>query len=334
MKTLTRRSFLKMSGLTAAGLAVAQTGGIGRLLTPMAAAAAQAGADQSFDYTLAAVYTLPVGDITVTVIQEGYGVLNAGLFGANAGENQAADLLAQNNLPSPNIKSGFNVVLARFGSRMALLDTGLGDYGFPGIASVSGRLPATLAALGIQPEAVTDVVISHFHPDHIGAAASADGTLTFPNAVYRLPETEWAFLQNTSGTPFDDLIEGAKTRLQGAVSLGQFQTYASEDEVLPGIHSMATPGHTPGHVSYRLTSGSEQLILAVDTAVNYLLSLRHPDWYMGFDALPDQAVETRKMLFGMIADDQLRVLGYHFPFPGIGYVERNGDGFEFLPTGF
>lgn len=316
---LSRRELLKLFGLGSAGLALGSS--LGNLPRAYAQDAAPAPRASAF-------YTLPVGDIEITVIQEGTITIDPTFFGANVEAGAAAAALTANNLPSDVIASTINISLIRTGDRLALVDTGLGEFPFPG--SATNRLVPTLQVLGIAPEDITDVVLTHFHPDHIGGASSNAGALTFPNAMYHMGDVEHNFLMNTSGTPIDDLINGAKARIQPAMDAGKFATFAAESEILPGVFAVSTPGHTPGHTSLRISSGSEQVMATVDVANHALLALAYPDWYFGFDADPATAVETRKSVFGMLADDKIRVLGYHFPFPGIGYVARDGEGFRYI----
>ncbi|MDZ4769767.1 MAG: MBL fold metallo-hydrolase [Chloroflexota bacterium] len=174
--------------------------------------------------------------------------------------------------------------------------------------------------------------MSHFHADHVGGIFTLAGEVIFPNAMLHFPEVEWDYVQNTTGTPMDDQIGLALAKSAPYVAADQFATYAMDAEVLPGIFAMHTPGHTPGHIAMRLSSGDAQLVLTSDTATHPILALNDPDWAFAFDADPALASETRRTLFGMLADEQLPFLSYHFPFPGVGYVARQGDGFEYLPT--
>jgi glyoxylase-like metal-dependent hydrolase (beta-lactamase superfamily II) len=316
---MSRRDLLKVFGLGSAGFAIgSRFGDLPRAYAQDIVVAPRA----------SAFYTLPVGDIEITVIQEGSIVIDPSMFGSNVDSGAASAVLAASNLPSDVIASTINISLIRTGNHLALVDTGLGDFPFPG--SSTNRLVPTLKVLGVNPEDITDVVLTHFHPDHIGGASSNDGMLTFPNAIYHMGDIEYDFLINTSGTPVDDLINAAKARIQPAVDIDQFNVFAVESEILPGVYAAHTPGHTPGHVSLRISSGSEQVFATLDVANHALIALANPDWHFAFDAMPDVAVETRKSVFGMLADEKTKVLGYHFPFPGVGYIDRDGEGFRYI----
>ena len=98
---------------------------------------------------------------------------------------------------------------------------------------------------------------------------------------------------------------------------------------------MAAFGHTPGHMVYRLSSGDEQIVLMADTANHYVWSLAYPDWEVRFDADKEAAAATRKRLLGMLAADRIPMIGYHMPFPGMGFVDQVDDGrFHYVPTSY
>ena len=95
---------------------------------------------------------------------------------------------------------------------------------------------------------------------------------------------------------------------------------------------IATPGHTPGHLSVVVESNGQQLIALGDAMSHAQASFARPEWYNGFDMDGEQTVATRKRLLDMAATDRMAVLGYHFPFPGVGHVMRDGDAYRFVPA--
>lgn len=309
---ISRRNLLKGAG--ALGLAV----GSG-LAIP---AARRVLAQENAAPTPSAFYQLSLGEAQVTIIQDNAVPFNPDLFGSNQPEGAVLEFLEANNLSVEGLKNTFNILLLTNGDRRTLIDTGLSA------ANGGGRLIPTLAALGIAPEDITDVVISHFHGDHVNGISAEDGTLYFPNAAHYISQAEWDFLQ--SGPT--DTVAGALAKLQPVVDADQLQYYNNEDEVVPGIQALATPGHTPGHHSFLIASGESQLLHLVDAATQNLISVQNPTWYFNFDADPEQAVETRIGLFNRAADEQIPVFGYHFAFPGIGYIAREGESFRYLAT--
>ena len=103
-------------------------------------------------------------------------------------------------------------------------------------------------------------------------------------------------------------------------------------ELVPGIAALDTNGHTPGHTSHLITSGSGKLLVQADvTAHVALLFVRNPNWQAGGDMDGPQAVATRRKLYDMLAADRVLMSGYHLPFPALGYIEKDGQGYRFNP---
>jgi glyoxylase-like metal-dependent hydrolase (beta-lactamase superfamily II) len=274
--------------------------------------------------TATAFFSLTVGKIELTVIRDAQFPLDGAILGANAPTGAVDETLKANNLPTGTIATPFNVVLVKTGDKVALLDTGNGV----GV----GALVPTLALLGVTPEMITDVVFSHLHPDHVGAALT-DGKLTFPKAMYSYPEAEKAFVEAApAGTPIDDMLKANKAIFKAAGDASQLNIFKSDAEVLPGVLAVAALGHSMGHHLFRMESEGSKLLLPVDTAINSVVSLAHPEWYAAFDTDGAMAAETRKKVFSDAAATGVRVLGYHFPFPGTGFIDTDGDGFRFIPA--
>ncbi|GAB4555407.1 MAG: MBL fold metallo-hydrolase [Anaerolineae bacterium] len=317
MSKLSRRQMLKAMGISTVGVAVgSQISLAGR---PALAQSAPTGTPLGF-------YSFALGAMQLTVIRDAAREQNPAILGANAPEGGVDEILKANNVPSP-INATFNVLLARNGDKTILFDTGNG-------AGNGGALLATLGVLGIAPDSITDVVFSHFHPDHVGGALT-DGKPTFANAMYHFPQPEFDFVDGTviENVPEAQrgLFNNSKAIFAAAGDAGKFNTYAQDTEILPGIMSIAASGHTPGHTAFMLQSDNARMMHIVDAAINSIVSLARPDWFAAFDANGEQASETRKKLFSEAASGGIRVFGYHFPFPGTGYVAAEGEGFRFIP---
>lgn len=316
---ISRRNLLKGMGLGALGF------GFG--LTPSLAAQVTPGSQSTIAY-----YRFQLGDLNITNIHDGTLTIPTNLFGANAEEGAVDALLEANRLPTGMMTSIANLLLVESGDRLALMDTGYGDFTMGGPMS-GGKLLETLAALGVDAGSVTDVVITHFHPDHVGGLAFEDGA-AFPNAMVHFPQVEWDFLsEQGTGTEEAAFFDYARFKMQPYVDNDQVSFYTDGQDILSGVTAMAAPGHTPGHHALMFSSGDQTLLNMVDTTNHFVIGLQHPEWYFGFDAMPDMAVETRRNTLEMAAEDGIQVFGYHFPFPGIGYVLRDGDAYRFLATG-
>lgn len=311
----TRRDFLKGFTFGAAGVGLSATG-LGYFLTP-----AQA---QDAPPTFGSFLRTTIGAFTVTIIQDGTGQFGYDILAANADPDELAAVLEANNLPNTPPKSTFNVMVIDAGDRRVLLDTGNGVG--------AGQLIPTLDVLGLPADSITDVIISHIHPDHVGGVSN-EGTINFPNATFHIGETEHNFL--TTGAenfpPLAQLIEGATAKLQPVIDAGSLNIMPDEGEWLPGITAVPAFGHTPGQLNFLIESDGDALLAVMDTANNAVVSLARTDWALAFDTIPEQAAETRRAILGRAATEQLKTFGYHFAFPGVGYVVAEGEGFRFVP---
>lgn len=325
-QTISRRSLLKIS---AVGLLSAATAGIHlRVGTPQASA-------QSTPTTAseAAYYRFKVGEFDCTAIMDGTTVFPVEFYGVNAAEGEVADLMNNFYLPADFVINPSICLLVNTGRNLVLFDTGFGPYAAPGAPVLGGKLMPTLLQLGIEPGDIDTVLLSHAHPDHLGGNLNADGEAAFPNARYVMARQEWDFW--VAGEPPQDwqfVTDIARASLQPISD--QIELTEGETEVVPGITAFPAFGHTPGHQNYRITSGSDTLLHTVDDAGHYVVALEQPGWFGGFDLDGQQAIETRRRVLDTAAEERLKIMAYHFPFPGLGYVRKNADDtWDWVPTG-
>jgi len=276
-----------------------------------------------------------VGEHEVIIINDGFIGLPLSLLARDAPAKDVLALLQAHGLGTEFATLPIGVVLIRTGDSLVLLDTGTGtsDFAREMFGDYIGGLVPTLKLIGVSPEAVTDVIFSHAHGDHLWGTAS-DGQLVFPNAQHYLSQLEWEDLYRDDIPDFAlPFIEFARNQLQPLVDNdGQLAFYGDEDELVPGIQAIATPGHSAGHHAILIESGGQQLLLPFDVLGHPILHLRHPEWSMRVDQTPDVAVATRQRLLARAADEMIPVLVHHFPFPGLGVVVREGDAYRYIPT--
>jgi len=274
-------------------------------------------------------YGFNIGDYQAMVITDASASLPAPIMGANQDAADVTAFFESKKLVNAdgNIPNIVDILVVSTGDDLILFDTGLG---------ASDQLVATLGAVGISPADVTKVMISHFHPDHVGGLSN-EGTLTFPNAEVFFSQPEWDFMESVGeDSPAAGTVNGAMAKLQPALDAGMVSYYGDGDSPVSGITAMAAHGHTPGHMAFMIENNGESLLNIVDSAINVYSGTQNPDWNVQFDAIPDMAVENRKRLFSMSSDDNVRIFGYHFPFPGIGFAVRQGedDSWLWTPTSY
>lgn len=308
----TRR--MLMTGAAAAGMA-------------MAVSSVRAAAPQQTTMP-GGVYRYKAGEVELTALLDGARPADKPetIFGTNQKPEDVAALLSANFLPADKLVNMFTPLLMNTGKELVLFDTGLG-------LSNGGQVLQKLADAGYSPEQIDLVVITHGHPDHIGGVA-AEGKPLFPNARYAIGETEyqfWSAPERQSGP-----TEGpAKLFAANVVPFKDKMTFLKDgSDVVPGLRAIAAPGHTPGHMAFHLESGGKRLLIGADFCNHYVLSLQRPDWEVKFDADKATAAKTRKSLLDMIATDRIPFTSYHMPFPSVGFVEKTGESYRYVPASY
>jgi glyoxylase-like metal-dependent hydrolase (beta-lactamase superfamily II) len=278
-----------------------------------------------------AAHRFAMAEIEVLVVSDGHLTLPASILAPTAPPEELAALLTEIHGSVPEtLMPATNATLLRTGDDLVLVDNGSGNKFQP----TAGKLLENLAANGVEPGAVTKVVFSHAHPDHIWGTLGDDGALVFPNAAYFVGQAEWDFWTDPDlpGQMPEDYRAFATGAQRDLAAVKERVTMVKDgDAIAPGVSVIDTPGHTPGHIAI-FVEGGNGLIVGADVAANEHVSLRHPDWAFGFDADPEQGIATRKALLDRAATDETAYLGFHFTYPGVGRIERDGASYRFVPA--
>jgi glyoxylase-like metal-dependent hydrolase (beta-lactamase superfamily II) len=255
------------------------------------------------------------------------------IIGKNATKEEVIDLMKKNLLPLQKYQPGFTPTVLNTGKELILFDTGNGDDGFIPKPK-GGWLAEQMVSSGYKPEQIDIVIITHGHPDHV-AGIIENGKEIYPNARYVIGQKEydyWAPLGKHSG----ELEKLAKVFRDNTKTIAAKFTFIKPgDEVVPGIQAFDGFGHTPGQLCFHVESKGQRIFFWADCAHHHVASLARPDWHCVFDIDKEQGAKTRKRIYDMLAHDQTLVMGYHMPFPGLGYVENIGkDSYRWLQHSF
>jgi glyoxylase-like metal-dependent hydrolase (beta-lactamase superfamily II) len=214
-----------------------------------------------------------------------------------------------------------------------LFDTGMGTDTLFGAST--GKLLITLQQAGIDPAGVDAVVMSHAHIDHCGGLVAADGKFNFPNAQYYIGQPDFDYWTSDSKIPADyparpHFLNQAQRNLLPVKDRVHF--YKDNEQILPGITALSAPGHTVSHTIFMIESGGKQLCYIGDLAHHPVLLLEHPRTQFAYDTDPAQSAESRVRMMDMFAANRIPILAYHFAWPGIGHVAKQGDGYRYFPA--
>lgn len=324
MTEITRRSMIG----TAAAAGAATVAPLGA--TPALAAAPLIG-EQGPSF-----YRYKVGDYEITVVSDGATtrplddnyILNQKKEDVNAA-------LAAAFMEKDKITIRYSPIVVNTGPKLIVIDTGTGEANFERSKGAAGQFQKNLKAAGIDRNTVDMVVISHFHTDHINGLLTADGKAAFANAEILVPAAEWKYftdegeMSRASAGRMQDIFKNVK-RVFDALG-GKVTPYEAGKEVAPGITAVATHGHSAGHTSHLITSGSGKVFVQADVTNLPQLFVRNPGWHASFDQDPKMAEATRRKVYDMLAAEKMMVQGFHYPFPAVAYVEKTPTGYREIP---
>ena len=271
---------------------------------------------------------LMVGDLQAMAVRDGFLEFpnDNKVFGVGKTPEDVAALLSGAGLPTDKLHLDVDPLLVQMVDRVLLFDTGAGSNFGPN----AGQLLANLSAAGTDPKSVTDIFISHVHGDHVGGLVDANGALNFPNAKIHIAKAEWKFLEglgaekakNIGVSNYDALVAGMKPKVDA---------FAPGSELVKGtVKAVDIKGHTPGHSGYLITQGPDSLLYVGDSMHHSIVSVQKADWPMNFDGDQATGAKSRAALIADSAAKGQRIYAVHFPFPGVGKFEKQGEGFVWV----
>lgn len=282
-----------------------------------------------FPRPLFAATTLTLGDLQIDTLSDGNLMLPADFITAGLPQPETNAILASYGVTGSQMTPPCNVTLLRDGTNTVIFDVGAG----PDFQPTAGKLSAAMDALGVSPDEVTHVVFTHGHPDHLWGLLDEFDEPVFANAEHMIGATEFDYWMDpgtvdTIGDARKTFAAGASRRL--SVIAETVRRVTDGEEVLPGVAARLTPGHTPGHLSFEIRSGSTSVLVVGDAIGNHHMAFEKPEWATGSDQDPEIAARTRTRLMDEIASSAVPLIGYHLPGSGIGHVERKGSAYRFV----
>jgi glyoxylase-like metal-dependent hydrolase (beta-lactamase superfamily II) len=276
-------------------------------------------------------YHFVQGEFAITVVSDGFITVPIDIVAPEGSPTERAEVLRRTGCAKAGlVESKTNIPIIRKGNDLIIVDIGSGDKYQPS----DGRLSGNLQAAGIDPGTITKVVFTHAHPDHVWGTLTADGSLRFPNATYFVGAAEWDYWMDPEyrvnmPAELHAFAESAQRDLRAVRD--RVVMLKPGDDIVTGLRAVDTAGHTPGHLSLEL-AGGEGLIITADAATNEIASFRHPGARFGYDTIPDLAIRNRAQLIERAATERTKLLGYHWTYPGVGFAERKGNAFCYVPA--
>jgi glyoxylase-like metal-dependent hydrolase (beta-lactamase superfamily II) len=239
-------------------------------------------------------------------------------------------------MPKGMVTVPFNPQLINTGSKLILIDSGNGVANFEPSKGAAGRTLENLAAAGVDPKSIDVVLLSHLHPDHTNGIRALGGSIAFPNAEIMVPSVDWTFWtseDNAAKAQSNEMTKNyfANVKKTFAGIESKVTKYDWGKEVAPGITSIEAPGHTPGHTAFAVASGNSKVLIQSDVTNIPEFFLRNPDWHVAYDVDPMVAQATRHKFYDMASAEKALVVGFHFTFPCIGHVEKDGSKYRLVP---
>lgn len=264
------------------------------------------------------VHQFKLGELSAFALKDGAFIIpnDSKVIAINRTPEEVATLLQAAGAPTSELHLSIQPLLVKSGDRVILFDTGAGTSA----GDAAGKLLSSMQETGVGPSSVTDIFISHAHRDHVGGLFAGEG-LAFENATVHMSALEWDSVKASAG-------ENAERAAMVKALEPKLATFEPGAKLIPGVvKAVDIKGHTPGHSGYLITSNAASLLYIGDAAHHYIVSVQEPEWTIQFDRDATTAEASRRAMIESNAHSDQLIYAVHFPFPGIGTFEREGERF-------
>lgn len=278
-------------------------------------------------------FRMQVDQHEVTALYDGFVDIDTALL-SGLDQQEVRQRLDHLFIDSENgVQTAVNAFLVHTGDHLVLVDAGSAAC----VGPTMGHVPENLRASGYTPEDVDTLLMTHLHPDHVCGITDSDGHAIYPNAELRVSQADadyWLSEEQAAAAPEE--MQGFFTMAREAVApyqeSGRVTTFQSGDQLLEGLTVVDSVGHTPGHVSFLFQGDNDEILVWGDVVHSYGVQFANPNVAIEFDSDPQQAIASRQAILANAAETGHWVAGAHMPFPGIGHVLSDGEGYRWLPV--
>lgn len=290
---------------------------------------------------LSGVKKIRLGELELYILTDGYiHEENLLSFAPRGNISELKTILKDNFRSEDSIDMAMNILLVKAKDRLILMDTGMGIFA----DERTGFLLKSLEKAGFSAADVTDIFISHAHPDHIGGVVDKEDKLVFPKADIFISKVEHDFWMRATLKDFTNSALKKQPELLNKIILAiqkilktikpKLNFYDLDKSLYDNFSFQLAPGHTPGLTLVNINSGNESLLYIADLMHSDVVLFPYPDWGYFGDTDLDIAIVSRKKILDQLAKTKSRAFAYHLPWPGLGFTKKKGNGFEWFPESF
>lgn len=284
---------------------------------------------------------MKLGELELFVLTDGYiHETDVNSFAPRGNVSEVKAILKDNFRSEDYIDMAMNTLLVKTKNKLILFDSGMGIFA----DERTGFLLKSLQKAGFSAKDITDVFISHAHPDHIGGVIDKQNNFVYPNANIFISKIEYDFWMQASLKDFNNSALKAKPELLNQIVPAlqnilktikpKLEFYDLNNTLYDYFSFQLAPGHTPGLTVTTVSSGNEKLLYIADLIHSDVILFPHPEWGFSGDTDLDIAAASRKKLLLQLTDTKTRAFACHLPWPGLGFTKKKAGAFEWFPESF